>query len=105
MEAPLNRLQSLLPIILWVGFKKDFNKKNTFLGGMFTATNRSLTPEVSDLRKSAYSGGLDFKHQWKNRAYFLEANVVMSHVQGSKEAITLTQENLHIYSIEWMQVI
>ncbi|MDB4178531.1 DUF5916 domain-containing protein, partial [Flavobacteriaceae bacterium] len=79
--------------------QKDFNKKNTFLGGMFTATNRSLTPEVSDLRKSAYSGGLDFKHQWKNRAYFLEANVVMSHVQGSKEAITLTQENLtHLFN-------
>ena len=47
----------------------------------------------------AYSGGLDFKHQWKNRAYFLEANVVMSHVQGSKEAITLTQENLtHLFN-------
>jgi len=79
--------------------QKDFNEKNTFLGGMFTATNRSLTPEVSDLRKSAYSGGLDFKHQWKNRAYFLEASIVMSHVQGSKEAIKLTQENLtHLFN-------
>jgi len=79
--------------------QKDFNEKNTFLGGMFTATNRSLTPEVSDLRKSAYSGGLDLKHQWKNRVYFLEANVVMSHVQGSKEAIRLTQENLtHLFN-------
>ena len=79
--------------------QKDFNEKNTFLGGMFTATNRSLTPEVSDLRKSAYSGGLDLKHQWKNRAYFLEANMVMSHVQGSKEAIKLTQENLtHLFN-------
>jgi hypothetical protein len=66
---------------------------------MFTATNRSLTPEVSDLRKSAYSGGLDFKHQWKNRAYFMEANIVVSHVQGSKEAIKLTQENLtHLFN-------
>ena len=79
--------------------QKDFNKKNTFLGGMFTATNRSLTPEVSALRKSAYSGGIDFKHQWKNRAYFMEANVVMSHVTGSKEAIKITQENLtHLFN-------
>ena len=79
--------------------QKDFNEKNTFLGGMFTATNRSLTPEVSDLRKSAYSGGIDLKHQWKNRTYFMEANIVMSHVQGSKEAIKLTQENLtHLFN-------
>ena len=79
--------------------QKDFNKKNTFFGGMFTATNRSLTPAVSELRKSAYSGGVDFKHQWKNRAYFMDANIVMSHVQGSKEAIKLTQENLtHLFN-------
>jgi hypothetical protein len=79
--------------------QKDFNEKNTFLGGMFTATNRSLTPEVSELRKSAYSGGIDFTHQWKNRAYFIEANVVMSHVTGSKEAIKITQENLtHLFN-------
>ena len=79
--------------------QKDLNEKNTFLGGMFTATNRRLTPEVSELRKSAYSGGVDFKHQWKNRAYYMEANVVMSHVKGSKEAITITQENLtHLFN-------
>ena len=79
--------------------QKDFNKKNTFFGGMFTATNRFITPEVSELRKSAYSGGIDFTHQWKKRAYFMEANIVMSHVQGSKEAIKLTQENLtHLFN-------
>ena len=79
--------------------QKDFNEKNTFFGGMFTATNRSLTPEVSELRKAAYSGGLDFKHQWKDRAYFLDANIVLSHVQGSKDAITRTQENLtHLFN-------
>ncbi|MGB1393918.1 MAG: DUF5916 domain-containing protein [Flavobacteriaceae bacterium] len=79
--------------------QKDFNKKNTFFGGMFTATNRFITPEVSELRKSAYSGGIDFTHQWKNRAYFMEANIVMSHVKGSKEAIKLTQENLtHLFN-------
>jgi hypothetical protein len=79
--------------------QKDFNEKNTFLGGIFTATNRSITPEVSQLRKSAYSGGVDFKHQWKNRTYFIEANAVMSHVTGSKEAIKITQENLtHLFN-------
>ena len=86
--------------------QKDLNEKNTFLGGMFTATNRRLTPEVHlNLRKSAYSGGYDFKHQWKNRAYYIEANMVMSHVIGSKEAIKDTQENLTHFLIESMQVI
>ena len=79
--------------------QKDFNNKNTFLGGMFTATNRFLTPEVSELRKSAYSGGIDLRHQWKNRAYYIDANVVISHVNGSKESIQLTQENItHLFN-------
>jgi hypothetical protein len=79
--------------------QKDFNNKNTFLGGMFTATNRSLSAEVSELRRSAYSGGVDFKHQWKNRAYYIETSMVVSHVEGSKESIKLTQENLtHLFN-------
>jgi len=79
--------------------QKDFNEKNTFLGGIFTATNRSISPEVSELRKAAYSGGLDFKHQWKNRTYFLDANIVMSHVKGSEEAIKNTQESItHLFN-------
>ena len=79
--------------------QKDFNNKKTFLGGMFTATNRSLSAEVSELRRSAYSGGVDFKHQWKNRAYYIETSMVVSHVEGSKESIKLTQENLtHLFN-------
>jgi len=111
--------------------QKDFNKRNTFIGGIFTATNRELgnqfsldynfdteeytnteTGEIIDpftneirennlnhLRKSAYTGGLDFKHQWKNRKYYLEGKLIMSHVKGSKEAITSTQESLtHLFN-------
>lgn len=79
--------------------QKDFNNKNTFLGSMFTSTNRSLNDDASELRKSAYSGGIDFKHQWKNRSYYIDANMVVSHVKGSKESIKLTQENLtHLFN-------
>ena len=79
--------------------QKDFNQKSTFLGGIFTATNRSISSELSDLRKSAYSGGIDFKHQWNNRAYYIDANMVLSHVKGSKESIKLTQENItHLFN-------
>ena len=57
-----------------------------------------MNSNLDYLRKAAYSGGLDFKHQWKDREYFLEGNIVTSHVTGSKEAITNTQESLtHLF--------
>ena len=78
--------------------QKDFNNHNTLIGGIFTATNRNLNDNLSFLHKSAYSGGLDFKHQWKDRIWYLAGNVVVSHVKGSAEAIETTQESLrHLF--------
>ncbi len=78
--------------------QKDFNKKNSFIGGIFTATNRNIEGNLDFLRSKAYTGGLDFKHQWKDRKYYTEGNVIVSNVQGSKEAITRTQESLtHLF--------
>ncbi len=97
--------------------QKDFNDRNTYIGGIFTAVNRNLgdafeideenpnTDETSELvgtrennlnslRKSAYSGGLDFRHNWKDRKFYIEGNLVLSHVEGSKEAIEETQQEL-----------
>ena len=79
--------------------QKDFNKKNTFIGGIFTATNRKIEDHVNFLRKAAYTGGLDFKHQWKDRKYYIESNIIVSNVEGSKEAITKTQKSLtHLFN-------
>ena len=79
--------------------QKDFNKKNTFIGGILTATNRKIEGNLDFLRKTAYTGGLDFKHQWKNRKYYLEGNIIVSKVEGSKEAIRNTQESLtHLFN-------
>lgn len=79
--------------------QKDFNNRNSYIGGIFTATNRNLKgDELNFLRKSAYTGGFDFKHNWKNRKYYFTGNFVASHVQGSKEAITQTQTSLtHLF--------
>lgn len=79
--------------------QKDFNNRNSFLGTIFTATNRDLKDgELDFLRKSAFTGGLDFQHNWKNRKYFLNGNFVVSHVTGSKEAILFTQRSLtHLF--------
>lgn len=73
--------------------QKDFNNQNSFIGGIFTATNRNLPDNLQGLHKSAYTGGLDFKHQWKNRAWYVGGNIVFSHVNGSQEAILNTQES------------
>ncbi len=78
--------------------QKDFNERNTFIGGIFTATNRKLEPNLEFLRRSAYSGGLDFKHNWKERNYYVQGNFVTSHVTGSREAISNTQQALtHLF--------
>ena len=78
--------------------QKDFNERNTFIGGIFTATNRNLPENLSFLHKSAYSAGIDFKHNWKDRRYYIEGNMVSSHISGSEEAVTRTQQSLtHLF--------
>jgi Domain of unknown function (DUF5916)/Carbohydrate family 9 binding domain-like len=79
--------------------QKDFNNRNSFFGAIITATNRNLENGVLDfLHKGAFSGGIDFEHNWKNRKYFLSGNFVTSHVVGSKEAIFRTQNSLtHLF--------
>ena len=75
--------------------QKEYNNSNTLIGGIFTATNRNLKDtKINSLHSSAFSGGLDVKHQWKNRTWYFEGNVVLSKVVGSKEAIYNTQTSL-----------
>ena len=74
--------------------QKDFNQRNSFIGGIFTATNRHLNGSFTELHKSAYSAGIDFQHNWKNRKYFIEGNGVISRVLGSEEAIEITQRSI-----------
>lgn len=78
--------------------QKDFNDRNSYIGGIFTATHRNLEPELSFLHKQAFSGGLDFNHNWKDRKYYLTGRGIISRVNGSPEAITNTQTSLtHLF--------
>ena len=79
--------------------QKDFNNRNSYLGGIVTATHRNLLgDDLNFLRKSAYSAGVDFQHNWKNRKYYFQGNFVTSHVVGSPESITRTQYSLtHLF--------
>ncbi len=72
--------------------QQDINKGNTVIGGMLTATNRNINdPRLKWLHDNAYSGGVDFVHNWKERTYYVSAKTLFSHVRGSTEAITNTQ--------------
>lgn len=78
--------------------QKDFNNRNSFIGGIFTATNRKLEENLTFLHENAYTGGLDFQHNWKERKYYVKGDVVLSNVNGSPEAITRTQQSLtHLF--------
>ncbi|PKP45661.1 MAG: hypothetical protein CVT94_17310 [Bacteroidetes bacterium HGW-Bacteroidetes-11] len=74
--------------------QKDFNKGTTKFGGMFTAVNRNLEDAaMNNLHRSAYTGGFDFNHTWKDRTYFLNIKGMFSHVLGDSSAIKETQES------------
>ena len=79
--------------------QKDFNERNTFVGGIFTAVNRDqLTENLNFLHRSAFTGGFDFKHQWNERDWYVGGNILWSHVKGSSEAIQKTQESItHLF--------
>jgi hypothetical protein len=73
--------------------QKDINKGNTIVGAIFTATNRQLKdyPQLNWLHNEAYSGGIDFYHNWSQRKYYVSGRGLVSHVRGSTEAIANTQ--------------
>jgi hypothetical protein len=78
---------------------KDWDKGNTSLGGMATATLRSISdPALEFLPARAFTGGVDFTRYFGNRAFVLEAKGVVSHVGGEREAILALQTNpLHFF--------
>lgn len=70
--------------------QKDIDQGNTVIGGIFTAVNREQGLS-SFLHRSAYSGGIDFLHYWKNRTWYVRGNAIFSRVAGTEEAILNTQ--------------
>jgi hypothetical protein len=74
--------------------QKDFNKGETVLGGIFTAVNRNIEdPALDFLHTAAYTGGIDFRHTWKERTWYVAGNAEFSYVQGKEEAIINTQQS------------
>ncbi len=81
-----------------VRLQKDLNEGNTRIGGMLTATNRQLDdPFLRKLHSSAYTGGFDFNHQWKDKTYYFTLQTIFSHVSGTEEAMVETQTSAPRY--------
>jgi len=78
--------------------QRDFDKGNTILGGIFTATTRgSEGAELAELHRSAYTGGIDFRHAFRDRTYYIGAKAVFSEVEGDPATILATQESPRRY--------
>ncbi len=75
--------------------RRDFRDGSSTVGGIVTAVNRDLRdPALADLLHSgAYVAGVDFRHLWKNREWFVTGTLTGSRVQGTPEAILLTQRS------------
>lgn len=93
-SAGTRRKETVEPLTnYFVGrIQQDFRKGQTILGAMFTAVNRDInSPALDFLHKSAYTAGLDFQHNWKDRTWYVAANAEFSDVRGSRRSILETQ--------------
>ncbi|GAB4232244.1 MAG: hypothetical protein Kow00109_04660 [Acidobacteriota bacterium] len=74
--------------------QQDFNRSNTIFGGMLTTVHRDLgDPHLDFLAEEAWTGGMDFRHHWHDKAYYLDAKLLFSDVRGSTGAIQRLQES------------
>jgi hypothetical protein len=95
-SAGTRRKESVEPFTNYlVGrLQKDFNKGETVLGGIITAVNRNIyNPDLDYLHSGAYTGGIDFRHSWKERTWYIAGNAEFSNVRGKEEAIIATQKS------------
>ena len=79
--------------------RRDLNNGNSFIGGMVTGTNRSLSDNslAAQLRRGSYLAGLDFEHSWAKRSWIMTGFAAGSRVEGSPAAIALTQRSSSRY--------
>ncbi|MDP4222989.1 MAG: DUF5916 domain-containing protein, partial [Bacteroidota bacterium] len=92
----VRRKESVEPLTSYlVGrIQQDFNKGETVIGGLVTAVNRNITnPALNFLPASAYTGGIDFQHSWKDRTWYVAGNAEFSYLKGDPEAIIDLQQS------------
>jgi hypothetical protein len=74
--------------------QKDYKKGETVIGGILTAVNRDINnPELMYLPSAAYTGGIDFQHNWKDRTWYVAGNAEFSYLRGTEEAMVNLQRS------------
>ncbi len=75
--------------------ERNMREGQTVVGGLATMVHRRLGDLglASELRGSAYTGGIDFSHEWADRAWSLAGFFAASRIGGSAEAIADAQES------------
>jgi hypothetical protein len=72
--------------------QQDFGQGTSQVGGMMTAVHRNIDDDHLDfLHSSAWAGGVDVTHRWKDRAWYVALNGLASRVSGDPAAILRTQ--------------
>lgn len=74
--------------------QKGYNAGNTVVGGIVTSTNRMIEDKnLESLSTNAYTGGLDLLHHFKDKEFYVDARLIGSFINGSKESITALQQS------------
>jgi hypothetical protein len=75
--------------------RRELSEGKSVIGGMVTAVNRDLGDSslASRVRSRAFSGGLDFSHDWDERKWSLGGFVAGSYIGGSNTVITAAQRS------------
>lgn len=74
--------------------QQDYKEGNTVLGAIFTATNRFIKDSyLEDMNRDAFTGGVDFLHQWRDKEFFLDAKIIGSSINGDPAAMVRLQSS------------
>lgn len=79
--------------------RRESRGGQSLVGGIFTAVNRDLSSSQleASLHDAAYAGGLDFRHEFRDRSWAVYGDAEFSHVRGSTAAMIATQRRSNHY--------
>lgn len=75
--------------------QRNMREGRSVVGGMATAVHRRLDGSglAAEMTSEAYSGGVDFSHEWGDRTWSVSGHVAGSHVSGEPEVIASLQRS------------
>ena len=74
--------------------QKSYNGANTVVGGMLTSVNRVIKDaNLEFLPSDAYTGGLDLRHHWRDKEFYVDGRLIGSYLNGTSESMTALQQS------------